>query len=223
VSEFYSFFRTLLDDKSDTLNMEDSISGKIRQRITKGKTGKIFFAKDFSDFGNDELINKALFRLEKNKTLIRLSHGIYLYPVIDKELGVMLPAPETIAKAIAKRDNARILPTGNHAMNLLGLSTQVPMNVIYMTDGSPRKINVGKRKITFKKVSPRNFIYKGKIIPLIVSALKSIGKDNVITEYVIRLEQILTQSESKQILLNDVNYAPTWIKKLLTPLINKNE
>ena len=203
--------------------MEDSVSGKIRQRITKGKTGKIIFAKDFTDIGNDELINKVLFRLEKEKTLVRLSHGIYLYPFIDKELGVMLPAPETIAKAIAKRDNARILPTGNHALNLLGLSTQVPMNVVYMTDGSPRKVNIGKRKITFKKTSPRNFKCKGKIIPLMVTALKTIRKDNVIPEYIIRLEQVLSQSENKQILLNDVNHAPAWIKKLLIPLISKNE
>jgi len=203
--------------------MEDSLSGKIRQRITKGKTGKIYFAKDFADVGNDELINKALFRLERNKILIRLSHGIYLYPFVDKELGIMFPAPETIAKAIAKRDNARILPTGNHAMNLLGLSTQVPMNVVYMTDGSPRKVNIGKRKITFKKTSPRNFMYKGKIIPLIVSALKAVGKDNINTEYMNRLEQILTQSEDKQILLNDINYAPAWTKKILIPLIDKNE
>ena len=201
--------------------MEDSLSNKIRQRITKGKPGKIYFAKDFSDIGNDELINKALFRLEKSKILIRLSHGIYLYPFVDKELGIMLPAPETIAKAIAKRDNARILPTGNHAMNLLGLSTQVPMNVVYMTDGSPRKVNIGKRKITFKKTSPRNFMYKGKIIPLIVSALKAVGKDNVNTEYMNRLEQILTHSENKQILLNDTNHAPAWIKKILIPLIDK--
>ena len=203
--------------------MEDSISEKIRQRITKGKTGKIFFAIDFSDFGNNELINKALFRLERNKTLIRLSHGVYFFPVIDKKLGVMLPAPETIAKAIAKRDNARILPTGNHAMNLLGLSTQVPMNVVYMTDGSPRQVNIGKRKITFKKTSPRNFIYKGKIIPLMVAALKTIGKDNVTPEYITRLEQVLHQSEDRQILLNDVNHVPAWIKKILIPLIDKNE
>jgi hypothetical protein len=221
VSEFYSFFRTFLRSKIDKENMEDSLSHKIRQRITKGKTGKIYFAKDFGDIGNDELINKALFRLEKNKTLIRLSHGIYLYPFVDKELGIMLPAPETIAKAIAKRDNARILPTGNHAMNLLGLSTQVPMNVVYMTDGSPRKVNIGKRKITFKKTSPRNFMYKGKIVPLIVSALKTIGKDNVNTEYMNRLEQILIQSEDKQTLLNDINSAPAWIKKILIPLIDK--
>jgi hypothetical protein len=201
--------------------MEDSISGKIRQRITKGKTGKIFFAKDFSDIGNDELINKALFRLEKNNLLIRLSHGVYLYPFVDKELGVMLPAPETVAKAIAKRDNARILPTGNHAMNLLGLSTQVPMNVVYITDGSPRKVSIGRRKITFKKTSPRNFMYKGKIIPLIVSALKTIGKDNVTIEYINRLDEILSESEDKQLLLNDANHAPAWIKKTLIPLIDK--
>ena len=203
--------------------MKNSISTKIRKKITKGKSGKIFFAKDFSDFGNDELINKTLFRLERNKTIIRLAHGIYLYPFVDKELGVMLPAPEIIAKAIAKRDNARILPTGNHAINLLGLSTQVPMNVIYMTDGSPRQISIGKRKITFKKASPRNFVYKGKIIPLMVAALKTIGKDNVMPEYIIRMEQVLTQSEDKQVLLSDVNHAPAWIKKILIPLIGKNE
>ena len=201
--------------------MEDSISGKIRQRITKCKSGKIFFAKDFSDIGNDELINKALFRLERNKTLVRLSHGIYLYPIIDKELGIMFPAPDTIAKAIAKRDNARILPTGNHAMNLLGLSTQVPMNVVYMTDGSPRKVSIGKRKITFKKTSPRNFTYKGKIIPLVIAALKTIGKDNVNPEYITRLEEILSDSEDKKILLNDANHAPAWMKKILISLIDK--
>ena len=203
--------------------MEDSISGKIRRRITKGKTGKVFFAKDFGDIGNDELVNKALFRLERNKTIIRLSHGIYLYPFVDKELGVMLPAPETIAKAIAKRDKARILPTGNHAMNLLGLSTQVPMNVVYMTDGSPRQVHIGKRKITFKKASPSNFAYKGKIVPLAVAALKTIGKDNIIPEYINRLEHVFNQSETKQVLLNDVNRAPAWIKKILIPLIEENE
>jgi hypothetical protein len=201
--------------------MEDSISGKIRRRITKGKSGKIYFAKDFGDIGNDELINKTLFRLEQNKTLVRLSHGIYLRPVIDKELGILYPSPDKIAKAIAKRDNARILPTGNYALNVLGLSTQVPMNVVYLTDGSPRKINIGKRKITFKKTSPRNFEYKGKIIPLIVSALKKLDRENLLPEHIKRLEQILSESEDKNILLRDANFAPTWIKKIIIPLINK--
>jgi hypothetical protein len=201
--------------------MEDSLSGKIRQRIKRGKSGKIYFAKDFGDIGNDELINKALFRLERNKTLVRLSHGIYLRPVVDKQIGVLYPAPDAVAKAIAKRDNARIQPTGNYALNILGLSTQVPMNVVYMTDGSPRKVSIGKRKITFRKTSPRNFIYKGKIIPLVISALKTLGKDNVNQEHINRLRQILTESENKRTLLNDANLAPTWIKKLILPVINE--
>jgi len=200
--------------------MEDSLSGKIRQRIKRGKSGKIYFAKDFSDIGSDELINKALFRLERNKTLVRLSHGIYLRPVVDKQIGILYPAPDVVAKAIAKRDNARIQPTGNYALNILGLSTQVPMNVVYMTDGSPRKISIGKRKITFKKTSPRNFMYKGKIIPLVVSALKTLGKDNVNQEHISRLQQILNESEGKRTLLNDANLAPAWIKKLILPIIN---
>jgi hypothetical protein len=202
--------------------MEDSLSGKIRQKITKGKSGKIYFAKDFSSLGNDELVNKALFRLERSKILLRLSHGIYLYPVVDKQLGLLLPAPDSVAKAIAKRDNARILPTGSHAMNLLGLSTQVPVNVVYMTDGSPRKISIGKRKIIFKKTSPRNFEYRGKIVPLVVAALKEIGKDGVTADCLNRLTEILSQSEEKKILLNDICHAPVWIKKIIIPIISKD-
>jgi hypothetical protein len=201
--------------------MEASLSGKIRQRIIKAKSGKIYFAKDFSDTGNDELINKVLFRLEKNKILVRLSHGIYLRPVVDEQVGILYPSPDAIAKAIAKRDNARILPAGSYALNILGFSTQVPMNIVYMTDGSPRKVSIGKRKITFKKTSPRNFMYKGKIVPLIVSALKTVGKENVSSEYTQRLEEILSASEDKRTLLNDANLAPIWIKKLILPLINE--
>ena len=202
--------------------MKDSLSDGIRKRIKKGKAGKIYFTKDFSDFTNDELVKKTLFRLVQNKTLIRLAHGIYLYPVIDKDLGVLYPSPDDIAKAIAKRDNARILPSGSQAMNLLGLSTQVPMNVVYLTDGSPRKINIGKRKITFRKTSPRSFEYKGKIIPLTVAALKEIGNDGVNKEHINQIERILSQTEETKVLLNDASLAPAWIKKIIVPLINKN-
>ncbi|MDR2233651.1 MAG: DUF6088 family protein [Tannerella sp.] len=201
--------------------MEDSITGKIRKRIKKGKSGKIYFAKDFSDIGHDELVNKALFRLAQNKTLLRIAHGIYLYPIVDKELGVMLPSPDTVAKAIAKRDNARTFPAGNYAINLLGLSTQVPMNVVYSTDGSPRVVRIGNRKITFKKTSPRNFLFRGEMMPLIVSALKKIGKEGVNELHINHLNKIIIESEDKQTLRNDANYAPAWIKKIIIPLIDK--
>lgn len=203
--------------------MNESVSGKIKQRIEQGKTGTIYFAKDFSDLGEDGLIYKALYRLDKNRFLIRITNGIYLYPVIDKSLGILYPSTDSVAKAIAKRDNARILPTGSQALNMLGLSPQVPMNVVYMTDGSPRRIAIGNRKITFKKTSPRNFEYKGKIVPLVVFALKEIGKENITSNHLEQIEKVFIKTEDIKVLLNDVNLAPAWIKKIITPIIKKNE
>ncbi|MCD8500524.1 MAG: type IV toxin-antitoxin system AbiEi family antitoxin domain-containing protein, partial [Bacillaceae bacterium] len=104
-------------------------------------------------FGTSIAVRHALSRLCKSGLILRLAEGIYLYPKIDKELGlgVLYPSIDTIAKAIAKKDKARIVPTGVYALNRLGLSTQVPANAVYLTDGSPRRIKVGKGKgILFK-------------------------------------------------------------------------
>lgn len=97
----------------------------------------------------------------------------------DPLLGTIYPSTEDIAKAIAKRDKATIVPPGSLALNSLGLSTQVPLNVVYLTDGSARKIDLGKRKIIFKKTSPRNLAALGSISKLAIQALKEIGKDNL--------------------------------------------
>ena len=102
-------------------------------------------------------------RLENKQVIIRVAQGIYVRPKISKLLGPLVPSAEEVAEAIAKRDRIRTLPTGSYALNALGLSTQVPMNIVLLTDGSPREIKVGKRKIKFKKTTPKNLLAKGKI------------------------------------------------------------
>ena len=97
----------------------------------------------------------------------------------DEILGILYPSIEEIGKAIAKRDKARIIPTGAFAQHLLGLSTQIPMNVIYLTDGSARKIKIGKQTIVFKKTSPKNLSYENQLSSLIIQSLKS-KKENKI-------------------------------------------
>lgn len=86
---------------------------------------------------------KALERLVAKGILIRLARGVYCYPKEDKVLGlgVVYPSYEEIAQSIAQRDKARIAPTGVYAMNILGFTTQVPMNLVFLTDGSPRSID----------------------------------------------------------------------------------
>lgn len=138
-----------------------STHNKIENEIKKGKRGKIIFLSDFTDYGTDVAVRHTFSRLCKSGLLIRLSAGIYLYPEIDKEIGIIYPSIEKIAKAIAKQEKARIIPTGAYALNALGLSTQVPMRVVFLTDGTPRMINIeGKASMKFKKTHPNTFLSK---------------------------------------------------------------
>ena len=168
-----------------------SIHSQLEDKILSLKKGAIVFVSDFAEFGTAENVKKVLLRLEKKQLLVRLAHGIYLYPKIDKELGILYPSTESIAEAIAKRDKTRIIPTGIYALQQLGISTQIPMNVIYLTDGAPRKIKVGKRTITFKKTAPKNLAIKNKVLSNIVQGLKELGKENITDEIRQKINQAL--------------------------------
>ena len=197
-----------------------SIDDRIITKIKKCGRGKEYFASDFASYGEAKAVQKALERLVKSQTLLRLARGIYYYPKIDKELGlgILYPSWEDVACAIAKRDKARIVPTGLYALNRLGLSTQVPMNFVFLTDGTPRRINTGKGKgILFKHTAPKNLAFHSEIVMLIVFALKEIGKDKVMQEHLERLKYIL-QQVPKELVLQDVKLMPAWIKSLIIKL-----
>jgi hypothetical protein len=190
------------------------VENKVADNLKKRRKGTILFVDDFLDFGNGESAKKALFRLEKKGFLIRLAFGIYLYPKKDKDLGILYPSVEEIAIAIAKRDRARIIPTGVQALNKLGLSNQVPLKIVFLTDGAARSIKIGKRTITFKKTSPKNLLAKGEISGLVIQGLKSIGKNKIEDNHLKKLHKIL-KKERKEIILYDAKLAPAWINKIL--------
>jgi hypothetical protein len=197
-----------------------STVNKIENEIKRRRRGKIYFADDFTSFGTSEAIKKTLLRFEKSGMLIRLAHGIYLYPSIDKRLGlgILYPSVETIAKEIAQRDKARIVPTGLYALNVLGLSTQIPANIVFHTDGAPRKIKVYNQSITFKHVVPKNLAYKSEALMLVVSALKEIGEHSV-SENDMKIVQKVLSHETKENISGDINLAPVWIRKKIQQII----
>ena len=196
-----------------------SIHSQLEDKILSLKKGAIVFVSDFAEFGTAENVKKVLLRLEKKQLLVRLAHGIYLYPKIDKELGILYPSTESIAEAIAKRDKIRIIPTGIFALQQLGISTQIPMNVIYLTDGAPRKIKVGKRTITFKKTAPKNLAIKNKILSNIVQGLKELGKESISDEIRQRINQAL-EKVPVEILKEEIVNAPVWIRNEVLSLNN---
>jgi len=199
--------------------MTQSTDNKIIEFLKHRSKGKIYFLDDFASIGSSESIRKSLSVLVKRGRLVRLTQGIYLYPKIDDEFGILYPSVDDVCKAIAKRDKARIEPTGVFALHSLGLSTQVPVNVVYLTDGIPRKIKYGKSFIKFKKTAPKNLSMKGNVSGLAIAALKQLGKSGITPEVQLQLAKAL-KKESPENIKHDIQLAPEWISKLILSLIN---
>jgi len=198
--------------------MVESTEIQIIDRIKKAGRGVLFFTENFVSYGSPEAVKKALQRLANSGELERVSTGIYVRPVIDSVIGKVSPSIEDIAKAIAKRDKARIVPSGAYALNRLGLSTQVPMNVVFLTNGSARRIKIGRRSILFKKASPKNVVAVGKISSLVIQALKTIGKERVLDKEIRHVQELL-KNEKPTRLEHDIRLAPTWIRKIMIPVL----
>ena len=196
-----------------------SIEYQIYNKIIQNKRGKIFFPTNFSKIDSIDAVHQGLGRLENKGIILRLAKGIYLYPKIDKELGVLYPSIDELAKAIAKRDKARIIPTGAQALNKLGLSTQVPMRVVYLTDGAQRSIKIGNQSIKFKKSSPKNLSAKGEISGLVIQALREIGNGKVSEDQKSKIIELL-KKENPENVQYDARLAPAWIAKIMLTSIN---
>ena len=195
----------------------------VKKRIEAGEQGIIYFVNSFSELQNDQAVTKSLQRLSEDGFLIRLSKGIYLYPETTR-FGTINPSVDEIVKSIAERDNVSILPTGSTALNKLGLSTQVPMNAVFLTTGSTRTIKIGNRKILFKHSAPRNFAYKGVLMPLVVESLKELGENNMDDETYKKIGKIVSALSEIDfaIFLEDLQYAPQWIRIFIQKIIKES-
>jgi len=198
-----------------------SIDDHIIIQFRSTARGTLFFTEDFISFGTAKAVSKVLERLANSGVVSRVARGIYAELETDPILGIIKPGADAIAVAISRRDRARIIPTGEIALNALGLSTQVPMNIVYLTDGAARKITIGKRKIIFKKTAPKNLAAIGDISKIAIQALKEIGKDNLSEQE----ERIILQHVAKEDPLrleHDISLAPEWIRIILRKALNKS-
>ncbi|WP_321287716.1 DUF6088 family protein [uncultured Sunxiuqinia sp.] len=195
-----------------------SIHKQIEDIIKRKRRGNVFFASDFKSLGSGDAIRQVLSRLCKEDFIVRLSNGIYLYPKISKHIGIIYPSIEEIAKAIARKEKARLIPTGVFALNKLGLSTQVPMKVVFLTDGAPRVVKVGKKAtVHFKKTVAKYLAFKGSISTLVVFALKEIGKGNATETELQKIKEALI-NETPENITHDAVLAPEWIAEILLKL-----
>lgn len=208
-------------ENTDLINLKmkqcNKVVDLIKQKIDKSPAGTLFFNNSFPEF-DDEYVGKILSDLVRQGVIHRLSRGVYL-KAKETKFGMVYPSTEQIAKAIAERDNAEILPTGSTALNMLGLSDQVTMNPVFITSGSARKLKCGNRTITFKRGVPKNFAVKGKVTRLIVQAMKAIGEQSFSDEDGKRIALIFAKYPERDTIKHDLAVMPSWIKKNITKIL----
>ena len=191
------------------------IENKILSRIYGRGRGWAFTKVDFvAEFGEVN-IHHALSSLARAGKIRRVSHGVYDYPgqsaLLEKSLS---PAIDQVAQALARKFNWRIQPSGDAALNLLRLSTQVPGRWIYLTDGPSRQYVIGKHTLVFKTSALKDAGFKYRESGLVVQALKALGKDHVDQSVVNTIRQELGAKTSARI-LQDTRAVTGWIYQII--------
>jgi hypothetical protein len=193
--------------------MQD-IEKSILKRVRGSGKGWCFTPTAFADLGGTAAVWTALHRLTQRGIIRRLAQGLYDFPRIHAELGMLSPDPEAVAQALARGRSIRLQPSGAYAANLLGLSEQVPARVVFLTDGAPRRIRFGNQEIVLRRTTPRNMATAGRISGTVIQALRYIGKDRITSAHRQSLLRRLSAAEKQQ-LLKDRRYAPGWMRPLL--------
>ncbi|WP_263356161.1 DUF6088 family protein [Acidicapsa ligni] len=194
---------------------------QIVARIERLGEGKAFSAKDFLDIASRGTIDMALSGLTRNGTIRRIRRGLYDMPKINPALGGKLsPDIDEAARAVARRQRWKIVPDGAWAANLLGLSTQVPSKIIYLTDGPNNEVPIGRRVIHFKHARPKAMAGPEGKIALVVQALRYLGKDGVGVTEIDTLRAGLTPSEKRQ-LVKDTRFGVDWIYEVAKQIAEK--
>lgn len=200
--------------------MTQSIMDKIEQRITHAKEGAIFLTHDFTDVTNITTARKSLGRLVEKNIIRRVTDGIYEKPRYSRLLKEYIPAnPDAIAYALAEHFHWNIAPSGEVALNRLGLSTQVPTVWVYVSDGPYRTYEFDGIQILFKHRTNRSISKMSSITIMVIEALNTLGKEHV-NEETIQILKTKLSKKDKKLLLKEAGNTSEWIYEVIRKVGN---
>lgn len=196
--------------------MKRNISfNQIEERIRNSQKGTIFLTSDFIDLASSDAANKALLRLEEAGLIRRILFGIYEYPEYNEFLNEYVePSADRVAHALARKFGWTIIPCGDTALNLLGLSTQVPSVWLYVSDGTYKEYTYGNTTIKFKRTTNKEISKLSYKTALVIQAIKALGKENITNEIISKIAQVTTEKEKAQ-MFAEAKYATSWIYDII--------
>ena len=193
---------------------------KIKNRITLSQKGSVFITSDFFDIADTDVVNKCLSRLEKANVIRRVMRGVYEFPEYSEFLNeYVVPSPDKVAHALARNYGWTIVPCGDTALNLLGLSTQVPAVWSYVSDGTYKTYEYDKNVLKFRHTTNKEITGITYKTALVIQAIKSLGKDNIDNKKIQKISKGLTEEEKRK-MLTEAKHSTAWIYKIIKKICN---
>lgn len=195
-----------------------SVSDRVMRRVRASGRGSVFTPSDFLAVAARSSIDQALSRLVKGGQLRRLARGLYDFPKMHPKLGALSPAPDDVAHALARETGSQVQIAGARAANALGLSTQVPAQSTYLTNGPSRRVVLGKRVVDLRHASPKHLVAPGSAAGTVVQALRHVGP--VRAADVARVAARQLSANDKKTLASSAVQAPAWMRPTLVTIAN---
>jgi hypothetical protein len=202
--------------------MPQSTEKQLVARIYGNGRGWAFSSKDFLDLASRNAIDMALIRLTSKSTIRRVIRGIYDYPryseLLEKE---MEPDIHQVARALARKFGWRIQAGGAAAMNLIGLSTQVPSQYVYQSDGPKRSYEIGNTSLNFRHAALKESGFRHDESGLTVAALKTLGEANITDDTIDQVRQWLPDAKRAQV-RKDTERVTGWVHDAIKKICHEN-
>lgn len=195
-----------------------SVPDRVMKRVRASGRGSVFTPSDFLTVGARSSVDQALSRLVKGGQLRRLARGLYDFPKLHPKLGALSPAPDDVAQALARETGSQMQIAGARAANVLGLSTQVPAQSTYLTNGPSRRVVLGKRVVDLRHASPKHLIAPGSPAGTVVQALRHVGPVRAADVAQIAAQQL--SANDKKTLASTAFQAPAWMRPTLVSIAN---
>lgn len=195
-----------------------SVPDRVMKRVRASGRGSVFTPSDFLAVAARSSVDQALSRLVKAGQLRRLARGLYDFPKMHPKLGTLSPAPDDVAQALARETGSQVQIAGARAANALGLSTQVPAQSTYLTDGPSRRVVLGKRVVDLRHASPKHLIAPGSPAGTVVQALRHVGP--VRAADVAQVAARRLSANDKKTLASSAVQAPAWMRPTLVSIAN---
>lgn len=208
------------------MNKNIPIKNQILNKLQEWGRGKIFFLDDLADIEDHVSVRQFLCEMADEGTVFRLARGIYCYPKFagdEFSHRRELPSPESVAYALAAKEKLRIIPYGDQAACRLGLSGIVLSSLCFLTDGSPRTINMASgKKIRFNHTSEvKMFAFRNETMQMLSSAVRALGAEHFENEEMRRRVRAILKDVPDTDFEKDITLPPAWVGEILTEIRNR--